>query len=215
MAAKMAKKEKDDSPAAAQNPPRSILRQWDLTEEEFTEIVRENPSMRGLVLGYVAEYKLRKMHFSDSRFTSVVKDDDHDRRKKGDLRVVYRGREFRIECKSLQTNTVKRTPQGFEGKFSCDASDKRRVELPNGDILATTCLVAGGFEIVAVNLFAFEGKWQFAFALERDLPRSTYGGYTPSQRAHLLATLPRVTWPLQPPYETSPFGLLDRLAAES
>jgi len=35
---------------------KSILKRWALTEEELTEIIRQNPSMRGLMLGYIAEY---------------------------------------------------------------------------------------------------------------------------------------------------------------
>lgn len=197
-------------------PAQSILRQWKLTEEEFTEIVRENPSMRGLVAGYVAEFKLRKMHFSDSQFTSVVKDDDHDRRRKGDLRVTYKRREFVVECKSLLTSSVKRVERDgaerFEGAFGCDASDRRPVTLPNGDTLSTTCLVRGGFDLLAVNLFAFgEQEWRFGFVLERDMPGSKYRKYTAEQRRHLLASSGRITWPLAPPFETEPRVLLDRL----
>ncbi len=33
----------------------SILKRWGLTEQELTEIIQENPSMRGLMLGYIAE----------------------------------------------------------------------------------------------------------------------------------------------------------------
>ncbi len=60
----------------------SILKRWQLTEAELSEIMAANPSMRGLVLGYVAEYKLRKMHFADSYFSNVHKADDHDRKKR-------------------------------------------------------------------------------------------------------------------------------------
>ena len=44
---------------------KNILHRWGLTAEELTEIVDNNPSMRGLMLGYVAEFKLRKMFFED------------------------------------------------------------------------------------------------------------------------------------------------------
>ena len=57
----------------------SILRRWHLTEQELTEITDLNPRMRGLMLGYIAEYKLRKMHFSAECFSGVHKKDDHDR----------------------------------------------------------------------------------------------------------------------------------------
>ncbi len=41
--------------------PHDLLVAWDITAEELSEIVAENPSMRGLMFGYVAEYKLKKM----------------------------------------------------------------------------------------------------------------------------------------------------------
>ncbi|HTW90456.1 MAG TPA: restriction endonuclease [bacterium] len=193
----------------------SILKRWDLTEQELTDIVRQNPSMRGLMLGYVAEYKLRKMHFSDPVFTNVHKADDHDRSRKGDLTVTYKGHEFRIECKSLQTNSVKKTETGYEGRYQCDASDRRTIKLRRGRSVETTCLRVGEFDIIAVNLFAFEEKWRFAFALNSDLPRSNYQKYPPAVRRQLLATLMPVTLPLEPPYVESPIPLLERLSGRS
>ncbi len=192
----------------------SILKKWDLTELELSEIIRQSPSMRGLMLGYVAEYKLRKMHFSDPCFENVHKGDDHDRSKKGDLTVTYKGQPFRIECKSLQTNSIRQTECGLEGKFQCDASDRRRIKVGSKSV-ETTCLLIGEFDIVAVNLFAFEEKWRFAFALNDDLPRSTFKKYPPAIRRKLLATLMPVSWPLRPPYIESPIPLLERLSGRA
>lgn len=189
----------------------SILKRWGLTEQELTEIIRENPSMRGLMLGYIAEYKLHKMYFSDPVFEKVHKADDHDRSRKGDLTVTYNGREFKIECKSLQTNSIKKTEEGYEGKYQCDASDRRTVKLRGGKKIETTCLLVGEFDIIGVNLFSFEEKWRFAFALNEDLPRSTFQKYPPSIRRQLLATLMPISWHLKPPYIGSPIPLLERL----
>lgn len=189
----------------------SILKRWGLTKQELTEIIQENPSMRGLMLGYIAEYKLRKMHFSGSDFEKVHKSDDHDRSRKGDLTVTFKGREFKIECKSLQTNSIKKTEEGYEGKCQCDASDRRTVKLRGGKKIETTCLLVGEFDIIAVNLFSFEEKWRFAFALNEDLPRSNFQKYPASIRRQLLATLMPVSWPLRPPYIESPMPLFERL----
>ena len=189
----------------------TILEKWDLTAKELTEIINENPSMRGLMLGYIAEYKLRKMHFSDPIFSRVIKDDDHDRRKKGDLRVTYKGHEFLIECKSLQTNTIRTTENGYSAKYQCDASDRRKVKLSDGSTIETTCLLVGEFDIIAVNLFSFESKWRFAFALNKDLPRSKYRKYSDLQKNELLRSLMPITLPLQKPYVDDIFILLDRL----
>ena len=37
----------------------TILDDWDVTPEYLTQVVRENPSLRGMVLGYIAEKKIR------------------------------------------------------------------------------------------------------------------------------------------------------------
>jgi hypothetical protein len=123
---------------------------------------------------------------------------------------VYQGYESTFEVKSLQTLSVKREGETYAGNFQCDASDSRTITLPNGEQVKTTCLLVGEFDILAVNLFAFRGQWDFAFALNRDLPRSTYSGYTLKQRKYLLATSMKITWPAQPPFVTDPFILLDR-----
>jgi hypothetical protein len=192
----------------------SILKKWQITEAELTDIISRNPSMRGLMLGYIAEYKLQKMHFAARCFGDVRKKDDHDRRHKGDLVITYKGKEFKVECKSLQTNSVHRTEHGFEGKYQCDASDRRRITIGRKSV-ETTCLLVGDFDIIAVNLFAFENEWRFAFALNDDLPRSRYAKYPPAIQRQLLATLMPIAWPLRPPYIESPIPLLERLQARA
>ncbi len=192
----------------------SILKKWRISERELTEIIAINPSMRGLMLGYVAEYKLRKMFFSDPCFKDVLKKDDHDRRHKGDLTVTYKDREFKIECKSLQTNSIRKTESGYEGKYQCDASDRRKIKVGSKSV-ETTCLLVGEFHIIAVNLFAFEDEWRFAFALNDDLPRSVYQKYPPSVRRRLLATLIPISWPLKPPYIENPIPLLEHLLSRA
>jgi hypothetical protein len=88
------------------------------------------------------------------------------------------------------------------------------VTLPNGDVIETTCLVVGEFDLLAINLFDFRQQSRFAFAKSTDLPRSPSRRYTPEQRQYLLQTTPKITWPLQPPYRDEPYGLLDELASE-
>jgi hypothetical protein len=83
--------------------------------------------------------------------------------------------------------------------------------LPNGETIATTCLLIGKFDILAVNLFEFGHTWRFGFAKNADLPRSTHRAYTPVQRQYLLATGIRMTWPLEPPFRSDPFSLLDEV----
>lgn len=191
---------------------RTILDRWTITADELTVAIDENPSLRGMLLGYVAEYKLRTMWFAGrAEVTHYVKHDDHNRKKKGDLVVTYKGQTFTVESKSLQTNSVRTVGDIKVGTAQCDASDKRTLTFPDGTTLATTCLLAGEFDILAVNLFAFGHDWRFAFAKNRDLPRSTHKKYTPEQRSQLLASLVPVTWPPRPPFRDEPYTLMDEL----
>jgi hypothetical protein len=166
-------------------------------------------------MGFLAEYRLSEMHFSDARIHHWNRYDDHDRTRRGDFWFTYRGVRLSIEVKSLQSNSVQKLEDGtFTGTVQVDASDSKIIKLPDGSSLKTACLLAGGFDILAVNLFEFEQKWRFAFAKNSDLPRSTYKKYTEYQRSCLLATSVRVTWPLQPPFRDEPFSILDELVAE-
>ena len=189
----------------------TILTRWDFTDEELTQLIDGNPSLRGMVLGYLAELKLERLWLSDPRFSEVFKYDDHDRGHRGDRVAVYRGKEFIIESKSLQTATVQRTPEGWAGRAQVDASDRRQVSLPDGSTVTTTCLLRGEFDVLAVNLFAFGDEWRFAFAKNLDLPGSRYSRYTEYQRQHLLATMVEVSWPPQPPFRADLFELLDEM----
>ena len=67
------------------------------------------------------------------------------------------------------------------------------------------------FDILAVNVFAFDEKWRFAFAKNSDLPSSKYKGYTDYQKHHLLATLVTVHWPPEPPFHEEPFTLMNEM----
>ncbi len=189
----------------------SILGRWNFTDEELTDLIDHNPSLRGMVLGYLAELKLDSLWLSDPRFSEVSKHDDHDRGHHNDRVAVYKGREFTLESKSLQTSTVQRMSDGWIGRAQVDASDRREVMLPNGSTVSTTCLLRGEFDILAVNLFAFGDEWRFSFAKNSDLPGSRYSRYTEYQRQHLLATMVDVSWPPQPPFRADLFELLDEM----
>lgn len=198
----------------------TILDIWQVTPAYLTDVVLSNPSLRGMILGYLSERKLRDVFEMDDRAISTRKDDDHDCKKKGDLVVTYRGYEFRIEVKSLQTNKVEMEYENkwiqkiiktngkytesaefqavwsdygknarYRGAFQCDASDRRSITLPDGEVIDTTCLQVGEFDIVAAGLFAFREEWDFAFAMNTDLPRSAYKKYPEAIRNKLLKSL--------------------------
>lgn len=192
---------------------RNILERWEITAEELTEVVDANPSLRGFLMGYVSESKIRKFFSRQESIKNIKKYDDHDRGKKGDLAFEYKGKEIRSEVKSLQTNSVKRKGEIWVGTFQCDASDRRMVTLPNGHRVETTCLVVNEFDLLAVNLFAFGEEWRYAYARNKDLPRTESKKYSIEDRKYLLKSLMPITWPLQPPYYEDPFAVLDKIVS--
>lgn len=195
---------------------KSILKQWEITESELTDLVEQNPSLRGILLGYIAEKKFHDNFLNHPDITDKRKDDDHDRKKKGDRRIVYKGRTFLIEVKSLQTNMAQNIGNDkWLGKAQVDASDSREIIFPDGSKLKTTCLRRDEFDLLAVNCFAFGEQWRFAFALNSELPENTYRKYSEYQRKHLLPSLMTVEWPLQPPFTDNLFELLDRLVKKA
>ncbi len=103
----------------------TILQDWDIDENYFTAVVRENPSLRGMILGYIAEKKLKDIFVSRAQTDNHRKDDDHDREKKGDLTLTYKGEEIIIEVKSLQTNSI-------------------QIQLPNGSWIPMIAKVKSG-----------------------------------------------------------------------
>lgn len=191
-----------------------ILRDWGITAEELAEIVAENPSMRGLMFGFVAEYKLKKEWLLRPGITNVFRARSHDRKQKCDFTFDYRGINVRLEVKCLDTPKVRLRDGIYEGTFQCNASDTTEVKLPNGRRLTTNCLVVDGFDILAVCLFAFGDTWRFAFARNRDLPRTTWHKYKPVEQKYLLKSAMKISWPLQAPYVRDLFSLLDGLVSE-
>ena len=190
----------------------TILEKWQITAEELTRIVDDNPSLRGFMFGYVSEYKARTYFDGHDNITGLKKYDDHDRTIKGDISFHYKGKEFRIEAKSLQTNSVVSLGSDkWTGKFQCDASDRREILLPNGHKVNTTCLAVGEFDIVAVSLYAFGDRWRFAFAKNSDLPHpgSRSRNIAVEDREYLIKTLIDISWPLQAPFTTDVYSLLD------
>lgn len=147
-----------------------LLEKWQITVNEVNEILEERGSLRGILFGYINEYKLRSLWRADPRLTEIRRHDDHDRMKKGDLSIVYKGIPVSVEVKSRQSGSVKYEDGRYTGVFQCDASDRREINLPTGKRVNTTCLQVGEFDLLAVGLFAFGDTWKFAFAKNQDLP---------------------------------------------
>ena len=170
---------------------------WASAETVF-QVIKDNPSLRGFVYGYVSEMEFEQ-HYLKSRKTieGFSKDDDH-KKTKADRTVVYKGKPITIQVKSVQTNSIVLESGKFIAKVQNDASDRRKVELPDGKTVETTCYVVGGYDILAVSLHPFTGEWRYAFKSNSKLKRTTSKKYTPTQQQHLLATLETICFPLEP-----------------
>lgn len=193
---------------------RNYLEEWDLSLEEINEIVGENPPVLSTLSGFVAEYKLRKHWLLDERVSGLIRARSHDRKNKWDFGFNYRETPFTLEVKSLDVPRVRHSEGVFTATFQCNASDSRKIQLPNGRSVVTNCLCVGEFDILAVSLFAFENSWRFAFAKNEDLPRSTWSKYKPPIRKYLLKSSMHMTWPLSPPFHADLFQLLDAILRE-
>jgi hypothetical protein len=191
-----------------------LIEDWGITLDELNHILASRPSLRGIIIGFVAEYKLANIWFSDPRMKGLERYDNHDRTRPGDFGFLYKGLPISVQVKSLQTNSVRRTETGFVGTFQCDASDKRAIVLPNKESVETTCLAVGGFDLLAVNLFEFGQGWRFGFAKNADLPRTKSSKYAAHQCQYLLATSIRITWPLKAPFYEEPFAVLNEIVAD-
>ena len=194
----------------------TILEEWDITAEQLTSLLDENPSLKGMLLGYTAELKLKEIITSFPEVSFTIKFDDHNRKKKGDLYIIYRGKAFNIESKSLQSSIIKYDSENnlWQGKAQVDASDRRTVQLPNGQELNTTLLLRDEFDVLAVNCYAFENTWRFVFARNSDLPHSSYKKYSEEARKSLIASLISVSWPPEPPFYSDLQSLLNEMIEE-
>ena len=192
--------------------------------DALVEVMTEVPSVRGMVYGNVAEIEFREWLVGKGvPLADQVRDDDHAKTK-SDRTIVFQGRRFTIQMKSLQTNSLRERPAGvrgaraaavFTGNLQCDASDRRTVTLSTGTQVETTCYVAGEFDILAVGLHPFLGEWDFAFRLNSTLPRSTRSTkptrhLTAAERSELLKTLVDFEWPIpkESDWTMDLFGLL-------
>ncbi|VAW43327.1 hypothetical protein MNBD_CHLOROFLEXI01-1297 [hydrothermal vent metagenome] len=195
---------------------KTILDKWEISAGDLTDLLEGNPSLRGMLLGYVAEHKLRRIIATLPEISYTTKFDDHDRKKKGGLYIIYKGRAFDIESKSLQTKTIKQDEESRKwfGKAQVDASDRREVTFSDGSTLNTTLLLRGEFDILAVNCYAFENKWHFVFARKRELPTSSFRKYSPMQRESLLASLVSVSWPPERPFYADIRELLNEMVEQ-
>lgn len=126
--------------------------------------------------------------------------------------ITYKRRTYSIQLKSLQTNSIKFSAENnrLEAIVQNDGSDKRTVALPDGTKIETTLYRRGDYDILAVPLFPFTGKWDFAYKRNRDCRLCTHHAYSKKAQAQLLASTEPITYPLDKTWTTELLSLLDK-----
>lgn len=187
--------------------------------EDLVEAIRRAPSLRGMILGYIAEEMFERHVLSQMTGASDIrKHDDHDRSlNKVDRDFVYNGRRYSIQLKSIQTVSIVycHSAERLRATVQNDGSDKRTVILPTGEKISTTNYKIGDYDILAVPLFPFTGEWTFAYKRNRDCRRSTYKGYSPEVQKYLLATTEIIHFPLDEGWTLDLPELLDDTLGEA
>lgn len=207
-----------DDPEAVAARARVITMIDAIEPEHLVASIKRAPSLRGMILGYIAE-QMFEIHVPD-RYNLILAEhiahhDDHDRTaNKSDRTITFAGRTYGVQLKSIQTNSITRnlTSGLIEACVQNDASDRRDVVLEDGRTITTTCYLHGEYDILAVPLFPFTGKWDFAYKLNSNCAASTSRKYDAYTQSYLLSTLERITWPLSPDWHTN---LLDLLTPEN
>jgi hypothetical protein len=186
---------------------------WASAETIF-KVIQDNPSLRGFVYGYVSEMEFER-HYLKGRSTieGFSKDDDH-KKTKADRTVIFRSKPITIQVKSIQTNSIEFENGHFVADVQNDASDRRKVKLPGGTTVETTCYVVGEYDILAVSLQPFTGEWKYAFKENSKLQRTNSKKYTPKQQRHLLATLETISFPLDPSWTEDFDAILESVSRE-
>ena len=185
--------------------------------KELINAIKRAPSLRGMILGYIAEEMFEQhlpMTYPGILAEHIQKHDEHKRDKnKSDRTIHYQGNFCRIQLKSIQTNSICRdiTSGKLRAIVQNDGSDARKILLPNGSKIITTCYLRGEYDVLAVPLFPFVGKWEYAYKLNTDCRASESPKYLPKDAKHLLATTEPITWPLSQNWHTNLLQVMGKL----
>jgi len=186
---------------------------WGLSVEEFNEILNDNENSYSGMFGYIAEVRLREQFFEGHEHVSNLGSPrDHDRNEKGDIVFDYKGKDIRIEVKSLNSQEddidIEYDMNGnpvYKGTVQVMASDRREITFEDGTSVESSLLEIGEFDILAVNMFEYFEDWEFMFIKNEDLPQS-------STHNRLLKSNPNATYPPDRsplPYSEDPFELIE------
>lgn len=183
--------------------------------EDLVMSIKRAPSLRGMILGYIAEEMFEKYVPKKYGFISsddIEKHDDHDRKfNKSDRTIRANGRLYRVQLKSIQTNSIKRNLETgvLQADVQNDASDARTIVMHDGTKIITTCYARGDYDILAVPLFPFTGDWQYAYKRNVDCRSTNSKKYIEDHWAFLLSTTETITWPLSDDWHSNLADLLD------
>lgn len=192
-----------DHPVALQSRKRVETIIDAIPPHDLVMAIKRAPSLRGMILGYIAEEMFVRHVLEDKEFDDVRKHDDHDRENnKIDRDFLYEGKRVSVQLKSVQTNSISWNTElnTIQASVQNDGSDKRDVKLPNGQVVSTTNYKVGDYDILAVPLFPFTGTWEFGYLLNRDCRKTTSKKYTEEQQRYLLSTMESITYPLSKPW---------------
>jgi len=186
-----------------------------VSPEDLVTSIKRAPSLRGMILGYIAEEMFEKyvpQTYDFINSNDIEAHDDHDRRfNKSDRTIRVNQRLYRIQLKSIQTNSIKRNMETglLQADVQNDASDSRSILLPTGNNVITTCYAKGDYDILAVPLFPFTGEWVYAYKRNIDCRPTTSKKYSTEDSEYLLSTTEIITWPLTEEWHSNLSDLLD------
>jgi hypothetical protein len=202
---------------------------WQLSPDEFNRIIDKNSNALSAIYGYVAEERLREMFLEDDDRVKLLRSpEDQDDDDKGDWAFQWRGEPMKIEVKSLQTHTIEEVdtsqetltegegePVSYRAGFHLKGTSDQRTVEHEGEEYETTLMNVekSDVDIMAVNLYKLKDEWDFAFIKVKDLPRSR-GNYPDGLKQQLAKSLIRLTVPLEEPFTTDIYGLMDEVLEE-
>ena len=194
-----------DHPAAVEARARVVTIIDSIPPEDLVYAIKRAPSLRGMMLGYIAEEMFLKFLRRNGDVSDLRQHDDHDRSmNKADVDFLIGGNRISVQLKSIQTNSIcyRSDLSVLHASVQNDGSDKREVILEGGEIVLTTNYRVGDYDVLAVPLFPLTGAWDFAYKLNRSCRRTTSAKYTVNQQRQLLSTMEEVTYPLTDHWST-------------
>lgn len=143
---------------------------------ELENLIDSNPSLKGVMTGYIAEQKLMTQLSATPQLTGIKKIKDHDRIR-GDIEFIYNDKKFTIEVKCLRKLKNKSTGfedvmvGGFTGTVEIGTSDRITKE----DGITSTVIKKNEFSILAVCTILLNDTWDFYFIQSKYLPSDREG----------------------------------------